>query len=443
MAARFRRLLKTVGVLYLVFLAFVMMFWWKLPFQSVSVLNFGSTALNKSESFTTNATRIESIPAVAPTISMLKSNSFCDGRFTGYNRILAKLVNVIIDSSKSEGRRGGENISEVLNQPEHSEYHTLKKGYFNIQCHEKIGYSFHDKTHLGSWFESLQTSAEKIDVQKVVKGWTIAVQRYEYVNLYHTMTDYYNAFLVAKVFSMPTGNITILWIDGHPSGTLDIPWKILFGRTIRAGDIRKLTMFEKMVWGIMGYDSPINKHSNPTVPYIDEFKTFFLSRYGIDTKDKRQNCNRLNITFIWRRDYVAHPRNPSGSVSRKIKNEDELLSSARKTFQRDNIIGVQIDLLSMKDQLSIISTTDILVGMHGAGLSHTLFLPNHAGLIELYPTYWSNSNIHFKSMAKWRNLHYLSWINVDSTKELHGHYTVVDTGAIVNLMEQMRKTLCH
>ena len=43
--------------------------------------------------------------------------------------------------------------------------------------------------------------------------------------------------------------------------------------------------------------------------------------------------------------------------------------------------GPQIPFLS---QVSITAGTDILVGMHGAGLTHLLFLPDWAEVVELY-----------------------------------------------------------
>jgi len=35
------------------------------------------------------------------------------------------------------------------------------------------------------------------------------------------------------------------------------------------------------------------------------------------------------------------------------------------------------------EQLSIIQDTDVLIGMHGAGLTHLLFLPDWAAIFEL------------------------------------------------------------
>ncbi|XP_045167038.2 uncharacterized protein LOC123530332 [Mercenaria mercenaria] len=375
-------------------------------------------------------------------LDIMKGESFCGGNFTGYVGKFAQLNYVIIDPDRGQGRQGGENISEVLNQPEENEHYILQSGYFKLNCKKKIYYNFNAKSHLRQWLNVLITTAENPAYKVTYDSWTIAVKRYEYVNLYHTMTDFYNAFLVSKAFEMQPGNITILWIDGHPSGTLDITWKTLFGPILRAGYIQQPSMFNHMVWGIMGYDSPLNKHNSKNMPYLEEFRKFFLSRHNIPTKSEL-NCTKLKVMFLWRRDYVTHPRNPSGSVSRKIQNENELLNSARKHFVGHDIFGIQIDKLDMKNQLKLIAHVDILIGMHGAGLSHTLFLPKHAGLIELYPTYWSNTNIHFKAMARWRNLYYLTWTNNDRSKELPNKYIIVDVKAVTDLIGKMKRNVCR
>lgn len=375
------------------------------------------------------------------TNNILHNETSCEGNFIGYNHKFAQLTNLVINPENGKGRRGGENCSEVFNQPEKNEYFILSYGYFELLCTSKRYYAFNPKSHLSHWQEVLKTTNEIEKPEKINHGWTIAVVRYEYANLYHTMTDYYNAFFVAKVFNIKPGNITILWIDGHPSGALDETWEVLFGDVLRAGDLEKQEMFSHMIWGIMGYDSHLNNHNNKNVPYLEEFRSFFLSRHDISTKSKLK-CSELTIMFLWRRDYLAHPRNPSGSVSRKIKNEEELLDSAKKAFPNHKVFGVQIDKFGMKRQLEIIAGIDILIGMHGAGLTHTLFLPTHAGLIELYPTYWSNANRHFASMATWRKLHYLSWNNIDSTKELPDHFTIVDVGAVTALIGEMEEKIC-
>lgn len=369
-------------------------------------------------------------------------STMCDGNFEAYGKVFARLKNVTVNPKFATGKRGGENISDVFNQREEEEYYKLKKGYFQLQCSNPVTltYRYTEKSHLNGWLEAVNITKD-LTFSSSVNEWTIAVLRYEYANLYHTMTDYYNAFLLSKVFRLDPDKVNILFVDGHPKGALDTTWQYLFKSFIRAGDLKEPTKFNNMLWNIMGYDSPLNQHSLPAVPYVDEFRQFFLSRHGISSSSQL-NCDKLTVMFLWRKDYLAHPRNPSGSVSRKIKNEEQLIASIRSLLPNHNVFGVQIDKYSMRKQLLLISKVDILVGMHGAGLSHTLFLPKHAGLVELYPVYWSNANQHFKAMARWRGLQYESWSNTDNNRELPNKYTLVNEERLVDMVRNVKKAMC-
>ncbi len=63
--------------------------------------------------------------------------------------------------------------------------------------------------------------------------------------------------------------------------------------------------------------------------------------------------------------------------------------------------------------------------MHGAALTHILFLPRHAGVIELFPYLPPGEEGHFRTFSKWRGLHYTSWKNRFAHREM-------DSGTIVN-----------
>ena len=63
----------------------------------------------------------------------------------------------------------------------------------------------------------------------------------------------------------------------------------------------------------------------------------------------------------------------------------------------------------MEKQLEIIVETDILIGMHGAGLTHMLFLPPHTPLVELFPASGSRP-VYFESMARWHGLKFVRWV---------------------------------
>ncbi|XP_050412468.1 uncharacterized protein LOC126827250 [Patella vulgata] len=365
------------------------------------------------------------------------------GNYVMYAREFALLNDVIVDPGQATGRVGGENITSVLNQEESVEYLKLNKSYFQLNCEKLQHPPFNGKNHLNDWLGSVTcVSRDNLKHGRQVSGLTIAVQRYEYVNFYHTMTDYFNAFLIMILFQKSPKDINILYIDAHPAGSLDATWDHLFNKTYRAGSLATTTKFSKMAWNIQSYNSPLNNHGLPYVPYLEEFRKFFLSRHKAD-KLKILDCKNLSVLFIWRRDYVAHPRNPSGVVSRKIKNEDELLTSIKDVLPGHDIKALQLDKLKMDKQLELISGTDILIGMHGAGLTHTLFLPKHGGLIELYPTYWPQANKHFLTMARWRNLHYLAWKNHDPENEHANKMTYIPPRTLVKMVKEMVKKICN
>ena len=375
------------------------------------------------------------------------SDSLCvdeKDKSVAYHHEFAMCHDIIIDRSFATGRDGGERIEEVVNQDETVEYYTFKEGFLQMPC-KKItkNYTFNRPNHMNQWMKALDVYRRPSSgVTQTVNEFTLAVTRYEYVNLYHTMTDFYNAFLLMEFFNKKQEEVNILFVDGHPKGSLDPVWSILFNSTRRISSLPMKTQFRDLVWVMQGYNSPLLDHSAPRIPYAEPFREFFLRSFNIND-DHKLDCDKLQIMFIWRHNYIAHPRNPQGVVGRKIANENELIQSLQKNLTKGfNIFGVQIDKLSMRNQLEHIRKADLLIGMHGAGLTHALFLPKHAGLVELVPTYWSSANQHFEAIAKWRNLHYTKWVNSDPRNELPDKNTRIPVYVLNVIVQNMIKLIC-
>ena len=289
----------------------------------------------------------------------------------------ALIMNVIINRAKILGdRKGGENIKDVMNQPEQMEYYKFKKGFYTLLCTGKhMCTNIHKNTfkwkhHLYEWFNAIHCidNASKYkeivsNVQNTENKLTVAVTRYEYANLFHAMTDWYNTFYITKVFNKKPSEIKILFIDGHPKSNLDKTWVTLFNSVEYLGDsVFNKTQFSQLAWNIVGYESMISKgllNYGKCPEHIHDFSHFFLYAHNI-TKVHEQDQMALNIVFLWRRDYLAHPRqNRQGksneTITRKISNEKEILQKTKESYSNHNIKGVQLDMLSMKRQLHIIS----------------------------------------------------------------------------------------
>jgi len=321
-----------------------------------------------------SSSRADRLPSVALGMDL---RSFCGGHLVVYGRQFGQLKSAVIDRRQCRCERaGGEAIETVINQPESIEYYRFERGCFQLACapdQSKLEYTFAGAdNHLNAWIRSVLLTRHDAAVTDVDNRprFTIAVTRYEYANLYHTMTDWYNAFLLVCFFNETADATEILFVDAHPTGSLDPVWRRLFRRTLRLSDLSsdRPTSFKRLVWGWLGYNSLMTIYQNsPTPPLIEEFRSFFLSAYGVPaarTLTGRPDCDgmQLSVLFIWRRDYVAHPRNPECSVTRKIANEDELLRRVKSQLPRARVTGVQIDLHPMSEQLSLVADTDILIG---------------------------------------------------------------------------------
>lgn len=366
---------------------------------------------------------------------------FCRGCFVSYGKRIARLMNVLIDPSFAKNLRGGEHLESVLNQSEDSEYLQLEKGYFYLATINEFPH-YKDEAvsnEFKVFLDALTAENMQIASDKVTRKTTIVIRRHEYANLYHTMMDWYGVFLI--MILVHDDNVQILLLDAHPKSSLDETWKTLFVDVQQARSIKEPVLFQDMFWDAIGATSPLNQHKADILPFSKEFRHFFLSQHGIDDSHK-MNCGNLRIRLISRQKYIAHPRNPTGYMTRKIKNENELLETLQHTFRHDNIKSGSLESLSMKEQVEIISHTDILIGMHGAGLTHILFLPNTSGVIEFFPRYFSSVNKHFHALAKWRRLDYMMWRNEDIELEDKDHFTVVPKDLLVEMVQQMRILLC-
>ena len=120
----------------------------------------------------------------------------------------------------------------------------------------------------------------------------------------------------------------------------------------------------------------INFHNEPL---FNEFKKTILNNFDI----KYNNNSSKNITFILR----------------KGKREITNIDSIKDTLKSYNINYIYLENHTIKEQLEIISNTDILLGVHGAGLSWGIFMKNNSIMIEMYP---GNSNT--DNYIRWCNL---------------------------------------
>uniref|UniRef100_A0A8C9KZK6 EGF domain-specific O-linked N-acetylglucosamine transferase n=1 Tax=Panthera tigris altaica TaxID=74533 RepID=A0A8C9KZK6_PANTA len=92
---------------------------------------------------------------------------------------------------------------------------------------------------------------------------------------------------------------------------------------------------------------------------------------------------------------------------RKILNQNELVNALKTVSTLEvRIVDYKYKALGFLDQLRISHNTDIFIGMHGAGLTHLLFLPDWAAVFELYNC---GDERCYLDLARLRGIHYITW----------------------------------
>ncbi|KAJ8918247.1 hypothetical protein NQ315_014117 [Exocentrus adspersus] len=94
----------------------------------------------------------------------------------------------------------------------------------------------------------------------------------------------------------------------------------------------------------------------------------------------------------------------------RVLNEDELVDSLNDNEEYD-VTKVAYDAnVPFKKQLEISRNSDVFIGIHGAGLTHLLFLPEWAALFELYNCEDANC---YLDLARLRGVKYVTWEDED------------------------------
>lgn len=391
---------------------------------------------------------------VEPMTSWVKEenvHTFCDGQVKVFNDLFAILHDVTLNPLKrydvEKQARGGEEIKDVLNQNENKENYKFKSGFLEMECSEMKSVGAHTQKIVllkSLNFIPMKNNRAKQALEIYEEKYVIAVRRQDYANLHNWVRNIYNTFVIMIHFKLQPRDISVLFMDGHPRSELDKSWEVIYGTPLRVGHLSKSTQFKNLILGLEENEGLISNFLNTQVPYLEEFRSFVLSQFDLDSKTQL-DCSNLRITIIIRRNAVYHPRNVEGRVGRKIFNEASLIHDLMKAFPHASVQPSLMEALPMLSQLNVIRRTDVLIGMHGAGMSHVTFLPKHAGILELFAKNFKKGRPWFDcfhSISKWRGMKYDSWENFDASLEMPADFTILPTQVIVNKTKGIIDKLC-
>jgi hypothetical protein len=315
-----------------------------------------------------------------------------------------------IDNGKIKMDQGGEVLSTVMGRGEDPEFPKYKPGAFALstkpdnQVLTEWRYDLHYlEGVLNAMLYPSEENRGKIDLScdETYPGITLFITRYEYVNLYHTLTDWWSAyFVLPEDYWQQPHRVVVL--DGHAQGGLDDVWKVLFGdfHFIKHLPKGKGLCFEKAVFVPAGYKASLYpdlmRERCPNQTMASDFSQFVLGRYNLQSVQPIWG----NIVIIDRQPYVSHPRSDTSTFRRKSSNFEKLQSTLEK-IPHVTVQLVRLETLSFREQLKLIRQAHVLIGNHGAGLTHLMFMDqSHSHVLEI--------SVHeleyFQYLSKWRGI---------------------------------------
>lgn len=133
----------------------------------------------------------------------------------------------------------------------------------------------------------------------------------------------------------------------------------------------------------------------------------YMSRRMSKEWPERKYCDSKHSFFLCHLWDGFGPRH----LGRMISNDREVVQALKQLEQYpvsaefkhvDRIIVQDVDFneLAFEEQIRVDLRTDIMIGPHGAGLMHNIFMRDRAKLIELFVD-GSSANRHFHNLAHW------------------------------------------
>uniref|UniRef100_A0A3Q4AC47 EGF domain-specific O-linked N-acetylglucosamine transferase n=1 Tax=Mola mola TaxID=94237 RepID=A0A3Q4AC47_MOLML len=272
------------------------------------------------------------------------------------------------------------------------------------------------KSPLQSWYAELQTFTELDfhpiedgDCDIIVEKPTVFMKLDAGVNMYHHFCDFVNLYISQHINNSFSSDINIIMWD-----TSFYSYGDLFNETWRAFseydiihlktyDSKKVcfkdaffSLLPRMRYGLF-YNTPLISDCF-SEGMFRAFSQHVLHRLNILQDGPKDG--RVRVTLLAR-----------STEYRRILNQVELVNALKTVpYLEVSVVDYKYRDVPFLAQLKITHNSDIFIGMHGAGLTHLLFLPDWAVVFELYNCQDESC---YRDLARLRGIRYVTWQKMD------------------------------
>ena len=240
------------------------------------------------------------------------------------------------------------------------------------------------------------------------RSFSILVKREEKItNLWHSLMEISALYMTLDVLRITQDQATgmafltaedlqdtqVVILDDHPDGPFYDMWTLFASKPIvRINELptNEILDANTLIIPLPGASNPLwqgdwKVHSCDHSELLRAFSERVLKFYSIDQEPKNLD-SPLILTFVDRKE------------KRRLINKDLYVEKLRSKFPAVKIQMVNFATLSFVEQIRIARRTDILVGVHGAGLTHALFQRPGSAVVEIIPHSLAHKG--FRNLAK-------------------------------------------
>jgi hypothetical protein len=225
-------------------------------------------------------------------------------------------------------------------------------------------------------------------------NFTILVNREGATNPWHSLMEIFSMTMAMDVLRMshkPSSskpffttadidNTQILVLDNSENGPFFDLWSLFAKKPVlRLKDfmLEPPVRLHNLIIPLAGGSNPLwqgdwETHSCDDAPLLRIFSNRVLGFY--DLKSHAPRGPDIVVTYI----------NRTGT--RKLINSEEYFQEVEATFPHVRYQSIDFATIPFQRQLEIIRGTDVLVGVHGAGLTHGIFLSRGSAMVEILPS---------------------------------------------------------
>lgn len=269
------------------------------------------------------------------------------------------------------------------------------------------------------------------------QDYTILIKRDGGAHHWHSLMEFFSLYLTLDIlrmtinpatgqpyWSLPSVNSTrVVILDSHPDGAFFDLWNMFAGnKPLRLEDLQKQAESSGSPLCLPNVIVPIPGAANPmwqgdweprdctSSALLDTFVSRVMGRYNVT--HTRDPSAQVVLTFVDRR----HGR-------RKLHDREAYLQKVQEKFPHVKVQSIDFGEYTYAEQIRIASETDVLVGVHGAGLTLQMYMPPGSSVVEVLPFNFIHRG--FRNEAKLRGHRYFN-THAEEVKEEEKNWQDVD-----------------